>query len=227
MGFIYCGPTDAAAPLAMSGRSHRRRVVECARRNDHMLASARRARHRTVAARADRRRETSCFRKIVARDQLLSGDPFELVQSDGDVCRSRRAGRFPAPRAIAVVEPDERRSHLIANRFAKTTSPQRLIGHDGLLLRVLFGGRRYAPISAYCRSFRRTHRRATRPIDSSGSAFPPRGPSFSLARPPVWRARPHPTRGVSLHRLSPWPDRVGVSACAPRRPVSTPSETPR
>src|SRR6266705_4980275 len=59
---------------------------------------------------------------------------MKLIGNHRDIRRSHATSGLPATRAIAVGEPKKRRPHLVADRFAKTTSSKYLIGHLYLLV---------------------------------------------------------------------------------------------
>jgi hypothetical protein len=102
-------------------------VVEGARRNDESLAISRSMWHRTIAAGTDLPSKAFRLWKIKSLDQLFAGYPAKLIRNYGDIRRSHPARCFSATRAIAMSKSHEWRFHLIADRFAKATSSQRLI----------------------------------------------------------------------------------------------------
>ena len=115
--------------MPMTGGFRAWLVVQCARRDDESLAVAGSMWHRTVAPGTDLPGEAFRLRKIKSLDQLFAGYPAKLIRDHRNICRAHPAGGFPAAGAIAMAKSQERRLHLIADRFAKTTSSKRLIGH--------------------------------------------------------------------------------------------------
>jgi hypothetical protein len=89
--------------------------------------------HRTIAAFTNLPREAFGLGQIKPQNQVLALRPTKLISDRRNICRAHPAGGFPAAGAIAMTKSQERRPHLIADRFAKTTSSKRLIGHLHLL----------------------------------------------------------------------------------------------
>jgi hypothetical protein len=115
--------------MPMTGGFRAWLVVQCARRDDESLAVAGSMWHRTIAVFTNLPREASGLGQIKPQNQVLALRPTKLIRDHRNICRAHPAGGFPAAGAIAMAKSQERRSHLIADRFAKTTSSKRLIGH--------------------------------------------------------------------------------------------------
>jgi hypothetical protein len=107
-------------------------VIEGARGNDESLAISRSVRHWTVAAGTDLPGEAFRLWQIKPLDQFFAQYPAKLIRNHGDIRRPYSARRFSTARTIAMSKSHKWRFHLIADRFAKATSSQRLFRHNHL-----------------------------------------------------------------------------------------------
>src|SRR5918994_2727175 len=61
-------------------------------------------------------------------DQLLTGEQAESFARDASLCSPEGARVLPAPRAVAVIGPPERRRHLEADTAAEARAVERVLG---------------------------------------------------------------------------------------------------
>lgn len=118
-------PRRSGLPKDALLRPNPRVIVKCARRNNDIFSTLYRPWKRRPADSAKARGKEFGPGIVESADKLLASKPAELFRRHKQICRMSPTGKFPATRAMTVLEYFERRSYFVSDTATQTTALHR------------------------------------------------------------------------------------------------------